>query len=59
MAFIVAGGAGFIGTNFINKISKYKKQIFIIDKLSEFKNSFKNTRTTRTVYMYTRFRYIS
>ena len=42
MAFIVAGGAGFIGTNFINKISKYKKQIFIIDKLSEFKNSFKN-----------------
>lgn len=38
MAYIIAGGAGFIGTNFINKISKEKKQIFIIDKLSKFSN---------------------
>ena len=38
MSIIVAGGAGFIGINLINKLSKFYKGIYIIDNFSINKN---------------------
>tara|TARA_A100001388_G_C28774084_1_gene505963 strand:+ start:3252 stop:4223 length:972 start_codon:yes stop_codon:yes gene_type:complete len=38
MSIIVAGGAGFIGINLINKLSKFYKEIYIIDNFSINKN---------------------
>ena len=40
MSIIVAGGAGFIGSNFIKKILSFKSEIFILDNLSKGKLSF-------------------
>ena len=33
--FLISGGSGFIGTNFINYISKKKYKILNIDKISK------------------------
>ena len=40
MSIIVAGGAGFIGSNFIRKISSFQTEVFILDNLSKGKLSF-------------------
>ena len=32
---LIAGGSGFIGTNFINYLSKFKIKIVNIDKISQ------------------------
>ena len=35
MTIVVAGGAGFIGTNFVlNRIEKYDEKIIVLDKLT-------------------------
>ncbi len=40
MSFIIAGGAGFIGTNFIKSIIDSEKQIFVLDNFSINNQSF-------------------